>query len=186
MTRMLTALILSQKTQQHCWILDLFFKRLSKVIARLRLLRQVIGLKIVRLFFDQWEAKPKPIAAFRRDFPRALGKFMSLLGFLIGSSCCLFELWLVRVIILVLVFRQSFENRSKRMKGLALKRLWSHVRRKVGIILTCTSSKRLLFVICYGGNLTPISSFETRFYRIIVLTLLSTRCRRYCELTLLH
>ena len=37
----------------------------------LRLLRLVIGLKDSRQFFNQWEAKPKPIAPCARDFSRA-------------------------------------------------------------------------------------------------------------------
>ena len=51
------------------------FKWLSKVITWLRLLRLVIGLKDSRQFFNQWEAKPKPIAPCTRDFSRALSKF---------------------------------------------------------------------------------------------------------------
>ena len=38
------------------------------------LLRLVIGLKISRHFFNQWEAKAKPIAPCTRDFSRALSK----------------------------------------------------------------------------------------------------------------
>ena len=45
------------------------FKWLSKVITWLRLLRWVIGLKDSRQFFNQWEAKPKPLAPCTRDFP---------------------------------------------------------------------------------------------------------------------
>ena len=47
------------------------FKWLSKVITWLRLLRLVIGLKDSRQFFNQWDAKPKPIAPCTRDFSRA-------------------------------------------------------------------------------------------------------------------
>ena len=47
------------------------FKWLSKVITWLRLLRLVIGLKDSRQFFNQWEAKPKPIAPCTRDFSHA-------------------------------------------------------------------------------------------------------------------
>ena len=47
------------------------FKWLSKVITWLRLLRLMIGLKDSRQFFNQWEAKPKPIAPCTRDFSRA-------------------------------------------------------------------------------------------------------------------
>ena len=52
-------------------IIRAVFKWLSKVITWLRLLRLVIGLKDSRHFFNQWEAKPKPIAPCTRDFSRA-------------------------------------------------------------------------------------------------------------------
>ena len=42
---------------------------------RLRLPRLVIGLKISRQFFNQWEAEPKPIAPCTREFSRALSKW---------------------------------------------------------------------------------------------------------------
>ena len=41
---------------------------------RLRLLRLVIGLKIQRQFFNQWEEKSKPIPPCTRDFSRVLRK----------------------------------------------------------------------------------------------------------------
>ena len=44
------------------------FKWLSKLITSLRLLRLVIGLKDSRQFFNQWDAKSKPIAPCTRDF----------------------------------------------------------------------------------------------------------------------
>ena len=50
------------------------FKWLSKIITWLRLLRLVIGLKESRQFFNQWEAKPKPIAPYMRDFSRTLSE----------------------------------------------------------------------------------------------------------------
>ena len=91
------------------------FKWLSKVITWLRLLRLVIaiGLKDSRQFFSQWEAKPKPIAPCTRDFSSALNTFQ-----IIARNCDWFIVlflplsWLVEVIALVFVFRQSFENRS--------------------------------------------------------------------------
>ena len=46
-------------------------------------------------------------------FPALRASYRSLLGIVIGSSRCLLLLWLVGVIALVLVLRQSFENRSK-------------------------------------------------------------------------
>ena len=51
--------------------LRVVFKWLSKAIPWLRLLRLVIGLKDSRQFFNQWEAKPKPIAPCTRDLSRA-------------------------------------------------------------------------------------------------------------------
>ena len=50
------------------------FKWLWKVITWLQLLRLVIGLKDTRQFFNQWEAKPKPIAPCARDFSRSLSE----------------------------------------------------------------------------------------------------------------
>ena len=79
------------------------FKWLSKLITWLRLLRLVVGLKDSRQFFNQWESKPKPIAPCTRDFSRASSEL---------QVRSLLLLWLVKVIALVLVFRQSFENRS--------------------------------------------------------------------------
>ena len=43
--------------------------------TRLRVLSLMIGLKISRQFFNQWEAKPKPIAPCRRHICLALRKF---------------------------------------------------------------------------------------------------------------
>ena len=51
------------------------FKWLSKVITWLLLLRIVIGLKDPRQFFNQSEAKPKPIAPCTCDFCRASSEF---------------------------------------------------------------------------------------------------------------
>ena len=76
------------------------FKWLSKVITLLRLLRLVIGLKVSRQFFNQWEAKPKPIAPCTRDFSRSLSElqvitrssdwFIALFApVVIGRSNCL-------------------------------------------------------------------------------------------------
>ena len=45
-------------------------------------------------------------------FPALRASYRWLLGIVIGSSRCSFLLWFVGVIALVLVFRQSFENRS--------------------------------------------------------------------------
>ena len=69
-------------------------------------------LKDSRQFFNQWEAKAKPIVPCTRDFPALRASYRWLLGIVIGSSRCSFLLWLVGIIALVLVFRQSFENRS--------------------------------------------------------------------------
>ena len=50
------------------------FKWLSKVIARVRLLRLLIGWKISRHFFNQWDAKSKRITHCTCDFSLALRK----------------------------------------------------------------------------------------------------------------
>ena len=49
-------------------------KWLSRVIKQLLFQRPMIGLKISHQFFNNWEAKPKPIAPCARDFSRALSK----------------------------------------------------------------------------------------------------------------
>ena len=46
----------------------------------LRLLHLAVGLNISRQFFNQWEAKPKPIAPCTRDFSRALYKLQVIAG----------------------------------------------------------------------------------------------------------
>ena len=43
-------------------------------MTRLWLLRLVIGLKVSRQFFNQWDANPKPIAPGKREYSRALSK----------------------------------------------------------------------------------------------------------------
>ena len=63
------------------------FKCLSKLITRL--LRLVIGVKIARQFFDQWEAKPKPPVPCAHDFSRALIKWLQFwLVYRAVCSCC--------------------------------------------------------------------------------------------------
>ena len=74
------------------------FKWLSKVITSLRLLRLVIGLKDSRQFFNQWEAKPKPIAPCTRDFSRALNKFQ-----IIARNCD----WLIALFAPVVIGRSN-------------------------------------------------------------------------------
>ena len=75
------------------------FRWLLKLITWLRLLRLVIGLKDSRQFFNQWDAKPKPIAPCTRDFSRASSElqviarncdwFIALSApFVIGRSNC--------------------------------------------------------------------------------------------------
>ena len=80
-------------------------KRLSQIIP--------LGdwLKNREPFFQPMKSKPKLIAPSTRDFSRALSDYVYL-GIKIGPSRCLLLLWLAGVIILILVFRQSFENRS--------------------------------------------------------------------------
>ena len=62
----------------------------------LRLLRLVIGLKDLELrqFFNQWEAKPKPIAPCTRDFSRASSKLQ-----VIARNCDWFMALFVPVVI---------------------------------------------------------------------------------------
>jgi len=70
------------------------FKWLSKVITWLRLLRLVIGLKDSRLFFNQWDTKPKSISPCTRDFSRASGELQ-----VIARNCDWFMELFVPVII---------------------------------------------------------------------------------------
>ena len=70
------------------------FKWLSKVITRLRFLRLVIGLKDSRQFFNQWKAKPKPIAPCTRDISRASGELQ-----VIARNCDWFMELFVPVVI---------------------------------------------------------------------------------------
>ena len=60
----------------------------------LRLLRLVIGLKDLRQFFNQWEAKPKPIAPCTRDFSRASSELQ-----VIARNCDWFMELFVSVVI---------------------------------------------------------------------------------------
>ena len=93
-------------------MIEHFSNACRKVITWSRLLRLVIGSKDSRQFFNQWDAKPKPIAPCTRDFPALRASYRLFVGIVIGSSRWLLLLWLVGVVVLVLVFRQSFENRS--------------------------------------------------------------------------
>ena len=68
----------------------------------------MIGSKFSRNSFNQSEVKPKPIVACLCTFSRALCRLRVLIGLL----DCLRAFWLAKVITLVLVLRQSFENRS--------------------------------------------------------------------------
>ena len=69
-------------------------------------------LKDSRQFFNQWEVKPKPIAPCTRDFSRASSELQVIARNFDWFMALFVLLWLVKVITLVLVFRQSFENRS--------------------------------------------------------------------------
>ena len=105
--RLTSALFRNENTRDRA-----VFKWLSKVITWLRLLRLVIGLKDSRQFFNQWESKPKPIAPRTRDFSRASSELQ-----VIARNSDWFIALSDPVVIgrsnwLVLVFRQSFENRS--------------------------------------------------------------------------
>ena len=85
-------------TYEHChssvMLNRAVYKWLSKVLTRLRLLRLVIGLKDLRQFFNQWEAKPKPIAPCTRDFSRASGELQ-----IIARNCDWFMELFVPVVI---------------------------------------------------------------------------------------
>ena len=61
---------------------------------RLRLQRLVIGLKKSRQSFNQWEAKPKPIAPYTRDFSRASSELQ-----VIARNCDWFIALFVSVVI---------------------------------------------------------------------------------------
>ena len=74
------------------------FKWLSKVITWLRLLRLVIGLKDSRQFFNQWEAKPKPIEPCTRDFSRASSELQ-----VIARNCD----WLMELFVPVVIGRSN-------------------------------------------------------------------------------
>ena len=74
------------------------FKWLSKVITWLRLLRLVIGLKDSRQFFNQWDAKPKPIAPSTRDFSRASSELQ-----VIARNCD----WLMELFVPVMIGRSN-------------------------------------------------------------------------------
>ena len=61
-----------------CLTIQLHDGIIIKVITWLRLLRLVIGLKDSRQFFNQWEAKPKPIAPCTRHISRALSELQEI------------------------------------------------------------------------------------------------------------
>ena len=92
---------------------------LSKVITRWWWLRLVIRLRTSRQFFNQREAKLKPVASCMRDSSRTLSKLQVIArNSHWFESRCLLLLWLVGVITLVLlVLRQSFENCSNMEKS---------------------------------------------------------------------
>ena len=119
------------------------FKWLSKEITWFRLLRLVIGLKGSRQFFNQWDAKPNPIAPCTRDFSRALSEIQ-----IIATNRDWFValpapvLWLVGLIALVLVFQQSFENSSNKWVRKLIKFAW---RQKAWFIQTWDLSVQVLF-----------------------------------------
>ena len=83
------------------------FNWVSKVISQL-LWFCIVTLcdwpKIARHYFNQSEAKLKPIVTCSHAFSRAWRRYMYLLRVLIGSSDCLRLLWLVRVITSTLVW----------------------------------------------------------------------------------
>ena len=56
------------------------FHWFSKVITWLPIATPGDFLKIAPQFFDQWEAKPRPITSSTRHFPHALSKFRIIAG----------------------------------------------------------------------------------------------------------
>ena len=97
----------------------LFLERFSNECGKLfrdcfgfAFLHSLIGLKNSRHFFNQWKADQNQSWPGRTHFP-AQGAAVTSIGFyLIGSLYCLRQLWLARVITLVLVTRHSNANRS--------------------------------------------------------------------------
>ena len=80
------------------------------------LLRSLIGSKNSHHFFNQSDAKLKPIVSWSHAFSRAWCWFMYLLRvLLLGFLCCFCLLWLARVITLVSVLLHSIENRRNLM-----------------------------------------------------------------------
>ena len=104
------------------------FKWLSKVITWLQLLRLVIGFKDSRQFFNQWEAKPKPIASCTRDFSHASSElqviarncdwFMALFApAVIGRSNCFgfgfsTVIWKPLYLHLTLLIKKKFKQKT--------------------------------------------------------------------------
>ena len=74
------------------------FKWLSKVIAWLRFLRSLIGLKDSCQFFNEWESKPKPIAPCTRDFFRVSSELQ-----LIARNCD----WFIALFAAVVIGRSN-------------------------------------------------------------------------------
>ena len=92
------------------------FKWLSKVITWLRLKRLWLAWKTRASFSTNEKQNQNQSHHVRVIFPALRASYRWLLGIVIGSSRCSFLLWLVAVIALVLVFQQSFENRSITVK----------------------------------------------------------------------
>ena len=88
----------NHKTVTTSQIFRAVFKWLSKVITWLRLRRLVIGLKHSRQFFNLWEAKPKPIAPYVRDFSRASSELQ-----IIARNCD----WLMELFVPVVIGRSN-------------------------------------------------------------------------------
>ena len=71
-----------------------------------------IWLKNLAPVFQAMRFQTQPISPCTRDFSGFWASYGQLLAMLIGSTRCLLLLWLVRLLILVLFFGQSFQNRS--------------------------------------------------------------------------
>ena len=101
-----------------------------------------------------------------RDFSRALSKS----GILIVSSRCLLLLWLVGVIALVLVFRQSFENYSNLVCRFYVRNKWNKLN-TVELLLWDTSIQRT--PLFRGHKISVSGNLPTYLSPKLILTLTS-------------
>ena len=84
------------------------FKWMFKIIARLRLLRLMTGLRISRQFFNQWQAKSNQLHHVRAIFPALSVSYRKLLG-----TC---SDWFIALFVSVAISRRSYWAPSIRAK----------------------------------------------------------------------